>query len=152
MSAICVVPVVIAGGAAWPVVCAAAMATASVMGFKAVGFLSSAEITAEVELSAEGSEAVTQDIGRGESLTFAKDDVQLEFCRNTRGRITVKVHGKNRTIQELKSIGRQTADTLVQQYAYHRLMTELKQRNFNVVDQQVETDGTVRLQVRVYQG
>ena len=54
--------------------------------------------------------------------------------------------------QQTGAIGQQFSKAVVQQYAYHRLMTELKQRNFNVVGEQVEEDGTVRIQVRTYQG
>jgi len=43
------------------------------------------------------------------------------------------------------------ANRLVQQYAYHRLITKLKEQNFNIVGEEVEQDGTVRLQVRTFQ-
>ena len=57
-------------------------------------------------------------------------------------------HSKN----ELKEIGQTFANKIVQQYVYHQLVTEMKNRNFNVVGEEVEQDGTVKLQVRTYQG
>jgi hypothetical protein len=153
VSAIIILPVVIpAAAAAWPLIAAAAAAAASALGYAATGSAQQAAGATEVELALENCEAVTQGLALGESLSFAKDDVTVTFFRDTRGRVAVKVAGRGRSPAELKAIGQKLAQGLTQQYAYHRLVTELKSRNFNVVDEQVEEDGTVRLQVRTYQG
>jgi len=38
---------------------------------------------------------------------------------------------------------------VVQQFAYNKLLTELKRRNYSVVDEQVLSDESVRLRVRL---
>jgi hypothetical protein len=37
---------------------------------------------------------------------------------------------------------------VTQQYAYHRIVTELKQRNMTIVDEHVSEDQTVKIRVR----
>jgi hypothetical protein len=49
-------------------------------------------------------------------------------------------------------MGEALAQKLVQQYAYHRLVSEMKVRNMNVIEEELEEDGTVRMRVRVIQG
>ncbi len=153
MSAILVLPVLIpAAAAAWPAIAAAAAAAATAMGYAASRSSTDVAETVEVVLNVDNSAALTDDLALGEELVFVKDDVQVIFFRNTDGQVAVKVCGAGKTEAALQAIGRQLANGLVQQYAYHRVMSELKQRNFNVVGEEVEEDGTVRLQVRVYQG
>ena len=89
---------------------------------------------------------------RGETLVFAKDDIQVVFSRDLRGKLSVRVHSDSLSQAELKALGEEFVAKVTQQYAYHRLMTELQQRNFTVASEETEADGTVRLQVRVYQG
>ncbi|MFC1671646.1 DUF1257 domain-containing protein [Planctomycetota bacterium] len=153
MSAIILLPVIIpAVAAAWPVVATAAAAAAAAMGYASIRSSSEVKGGVEVEIPVENSEAVTGDMALGEELVFAKDDVRVIFFRNVEGRVAVKVCGKGKSEDELGAIGREVSRKLVQQYAYHRVVSELKQRNLSVVQEDVEEDGTVRLQVRTYQG
>ena len=153
MSAIIVLPILIpAGAAAWPAIAAAAAAAASVMGFAGASTRQDTEEMTEVELPVSSSESVAEDMALGEELVFTKDYVQVAFFRNAQGQVSLKVRGRGKTEGELRALGQQLADGLTQQYAYHRLVTELKRRNFNVVGEEVEQDGTVRLQVRTFQG
>lgn len=162
MSAIAVLPVVLpvvapaVGGAAvavWPVVATAAAAVASSLGFVSVGAgtKTNTENMTEVDVSVENAAEVAADVGIGDELVFAKEDIQLVVARSTTGQVSLKVRGCNRTEQELRVLGKQLVNKLTQQYAYHRLVTELKQRDFNVVAEEMEKDGTVRLQVRTFQ-
>lgn len=153
MSAIIVLPIVIpVAGVVWPIVATAAAAAAVSMGFAAVGQRVEAQTGTTVDLNLSTAEQVAQDVALGEELVFTKDDVQVRIGRDNRGKMYVKVHGDSQTKAELAALGEEFCQRIAQQYAYHRLITELKQRNFNVVDQTVETDGTVRVKVRVYQG
>ena len=52
----------------------------------------------------------------------------------------------------MRAVAEEVARRLAQQYAYHRLVTEMKARGMSIVDEEVERDGTVRMQVRVYRG
>ena len=153
MSAIIVLPVILpAAAAAWPAVAAAAAAAAGALGFAAAGASTDAQAESEVEVPMENSEAVTEGLALGEELVFTRGDVQVTVGRDARGKVSVKVRGCAHAEAELREIGQELTNKLAQQYAYHRLMTELKQRNFTVVGEQVEDDGTVRVQVRTFQG
>lgn len=151
MSAIIVLPVLIpAVSAAWPMLLAAAGAAASAMGYAAAQARTKGENLTEVNLELENSEAVAGDAAFGEQVVFTKGDIQIVFFRNTSGKVSVKALGRNKSEAELRKVALEFANGVTQQYAYHRLMTELRQRNFSVVGQEVEKDGTVRLQVRTF--
>ena len=153
MSAIVVLPIIIpAAPALWPALVSAAAAAASAMGYAAAKTRAGVDDALEVEISVENAEAVTGEMILGEERAFVKEDVEIRFGRGTDGRAVVKVRGCGHTEEELTRIGAQFAQTLTRQYVYHRLMKKLKERNFNVVGEEVEEDGTVRLQVRTFQG
>jgi len=161
MSALVVLPIVLpalmpAAGAAvatvWPAVAAAAAAAVGSLGFAAVRVDGVTEQMTEVEIPVDNTTDVVQGVVLGEDLVFAKDDVMVVFSRTTTGQVTVKVSASGRSEAELRVLGREIVDKLLQQYAYNRLVTELKERSFNVVGEDVEQDGTVRLQVRTFQG
>ena len=153
MSAIVVLPIVLpAVSAAWPALAAAAVAAASAMGFVAGKSQAEADEMTEVDLPVENAEEVAGGLSVGQELVFERDEVRVIFRRETTGGLTVKVVGRNRTDAELREIGAGFTQQLTQRYAYHRLMSQLKERDFNVVDEEVEDDGTVRLQVRTFQG
>jgi len=137
--------------AAWPAIATAAAAAASALGFAATRTKQEVEAVNEVELSVDNAEAVTGELALGEELVFTREGVQLVVFRDNRGKVGVRACGKGKTDEELRAIGQEMANALTQQYAYHRLMAELKSRNFNVVGEEVEEDGTVRLRVRTYQ-
>jgi len=137
---------------AWPAITAAAAAAASALGYAATRTRAAAEAANEVEVPMENAEAVTEHLAAGEELVFTREGVQLIVFRNTEGKVSVRACGKNLTDDQLRTIGQQMANAITQQYAYNQLRTELKNRNFNVVDEEVEEDGTVRLHVRVFQG
>ncbi len=151
MSAIIVLTVGIpAASAAWPVVAAAAVSAGAALGFTAVQAEQDTKTMNEVEVTVRNSQSVTGEIPLGEEIVLSKGGVKVVFSRDTNGQVAVKVSGSGKSDAELRAIGQEMADKLVQQYAYHRLVTELKQQNFNVVDEAVEEDGTVRLQVRTF--
>ena len=50
----------------------------------------------------------------------------------------------------LRGRGRkEVAGRVVQQFAYHKLMTELKARQYNVVDESVDQDDSIQVRVRL---
>ena len=153
MSAIIVLPILIPPAmAAWPILVAAAGAAATALGFAATRTEEEVEVMVEVELAVDNAAAVTDQLAVGQELVFAREDVQLIVFRDVGGKVGVRVCGRNKTEAELQAIGQEMANALTQQYAYHRLKTELEARHFSVVGEEVEEDGTVRLQVRTFQG
>ena len=159
MSMIIVVPVLLplVTGPTWPILMVAIGATAAVMGYQAVKNANEAEdqnslhADHSVLVEVPNADEVGGQLAVGASLSFAKDGVTVTFVRDTQGKISVKVEGHGKTDAELTRIGTEMAHGLVQQYAYHRIVTEMKERGMNVVGEEVDTDGTVRLQVRVFQ-
>ena len=153
MSVICIMPIVLpAAIAAWPAVAAAAVAATAALGYQRSGSLVAAGTANEVEVPLENAEAVAGEVGGGQQISFVKDDLTVTIFRNDRGQVAVKVGGPGRSQDQLRQIGQRLGNQICQQYAYHRLVTELKERNFNVASEEVEEDGTVRLQVRIFQG
>ncbi len=64
--------------------------------------------------------------------------------------IEVRVRGMGKTRQELETIGQAFCRKLAQNYAYHRVMTKLRQQHFHIENENVEEDGAVHIQARIY--
>ncbi len=147
---IVVTPIIIA---AWPAVAAAIAGAASSMGFAVVGdaaaSLQKTSRRKNVETEIENSDVVTEGMARGERITISKDDITIEIGRDERGACSVCVTGDKHTEKELKKIGQEVAGRVVQQYAYHKLMTELKKRNYSLVDEKALQDGSIQVKVRL---
>ena len=58
------------------------------------------------------------------------------------------VEGKGRSKGQLKQIGEDLIGRVTQQYAYHRIMTEMQERNMTVVHEEIDEDQTVRIRVK----
>src|SRR5262245_1764532 len=127
---------------AWPAVAAAIMGAAASMGFATATPTLDEETsrTTTVETEIENSEVVAEQMNRGEKVVLTKGDVTVEFGRDNRGACMVCVSGKNHSEKDLHKIGEEIAGRVVQQYAYNKLMTELKKRNYSVVDEKVLQD------------
>ena len=85
-------------------------------------------------------------------MEFGRDGISVVFSRDHSGKFSVCVAGQNKSKSELQQMGQQISQQIVQQYAYHRLVTELKSRNFQIVTEQHQEDGTVKLQARTFVG
>lgn len=152
MSAVCVLtPVVIAS---WPVIATTVASVAASMGFTIVSGLDQeqkqrVETTTKVETDVPNSEVLEGEMGPDQKIVIHRDDVTLTIGRDERGACTVCAQGTHQSKAELRRIGEDVAGRLVQQFAYHKLMTELKARNFNVVEQAVHDDESIRVRVRL---
>jgi hypothetical protein len=58
------------------------------------------------------------------------------------------MEGEGYTKAQLKQMGQDLVERVTQQYVYHRIVTELKERKMNIVDEQVAADRTVTIRVR----
>jgi hypothetical protein len=152
MSAVCVLtPLVIA---AWPAFSAAVAAAASSLGYQVVaGIKEEAEVMAghkatSVQLEIARSEVVTGPLGRDQRIVVARGGVTVTFSRDARGKASLCVTGEGHSKQELKALGEELSQTVVQQYVYQKLMSEMGNRGFIVVDQETNEDRSIRLKVR----
>jgi hypothetical protein len=151
MSTVVVVaPLVIA---AWPSITAAVTAAVGTMGFALSGAggarrRAAVEGTNRAEIEVEDSEVLEGAGGTGEELVVEREGVRAVFSRDARGALKVCVEGEGLSKSELRRIGEELVGRVTQQYVYHRLVTELKERNMAIVDEEVGEDRTIRIRVR----
>lgn len=151
MSAVIVLtPIVISS---WPVIVSAVMGAATSMGFsaQATAALHEEKRTRKrkVETEIGNSEVVSEGMTSGGKVVMSRGDLTVEFGSDERGRCTVCVTGEKHSEKELRRIGEEVAGRVVQQFTYHKLLSELKRRDYSVVDEEVLEDESVRLRVRL---
>lgn len=149
MSTVMVItPILIAN---WPAITAAVAAAVGAMGFAAVheaeleGTVSGA---AREEIEIEDSEILESAAGTAEEIVVERDGVRATFSRDGRGALRVCMEGGGLSKAQLRKLGNELVGRVTQQYAYHRIVTELKQRNMTIVDEHVTKDQTVKIRVR----
>lgn len=140
------------GGFAGVLVAAASAAAAS------MGLAAEEETAAKtkvsgnsVALSLDNSEPIAADLSVGQQKTFHGNGVTVLFRLDGEGRSSVHVSG-HKSEEELRELGEALAKRIAQQYAYHRIVAEMRDRNMNIVEEEIEQDGTVRMRVRIHQG
>jgi Protein of unknown function (DUF1257) len=101
-----------------------------------------------VELEIAQSEVVTGQLGRDQRMAVTRDGVTVTFSRDARGRAALCVTGNGRGDEELRALGEELSQCVVQQYVYRKLMDEMQLRGFNVVEEEVNEDRSIRLKVR----
>jgi hypothetical protein len=153
MSCVCILtPVVIM---AWPAFSAAVTAAAASLGYQVVAELKDQE-TAEtmapsvsrVQLEIDQSEVVTGQLGRDQRIAVTRDGVTVTFSRDARGRASLCVTGEGHSEAALRAMGEEMSQSVVQHYVYQKLMDEMHRRGFNVVEEEVNEDRSIRLKVR----
>jgi hypothetical protein len=150
MSAVCVLTPMLIG--AWPAVSAAIASAAASLGFSVVSSRSaereqeSPENTVETDLP--NSEIVDARAGESQTMRIVQGDVTVEFRRDARGACRLCVSG-NRSKSELRRVGEEVAGRVAQQFAYHKLVSELKKHNYSVVEESVLKDESIRVRVRL---
>jgi hypothetical protein len=150
MSTVLVIaPLVIAN---WSVISAAVMGAIGTVGFSLVQETLHHENaergTNRAEIELEESEILESAGGSGEQLVVERDGVRALFCRDERGALKVCVEGKGYSKGQLKQIGEELIGRVTQQYVYHRVVSELGERNMTVVSEEVTADKTVKIRVR----
>ena len=149
MSTVCVLTPIVIGS--WPAIASAVVGVASSMGFTVLAPQDARETAStkkRVETDIPNSEIIDEMLDRGQKIRIQKDDVIIEFGRDERGACTVCVTGEKHSKAELEQIGEDVAGRVVQQFAYHKLMTELKARKYRVVEESVESDESIQVRVR----
>jgi len=151
MSAVCILtPVVIA---AWPAFSAAVAAAASSLGYQVAASAADDEVaqvesSGVVNLEIERSEVVMEAIGRDQRISVTREGVTVTFSRDARGKAALCVTGVGQSDEELRALGEQLSQAVVQQYVYQKLMDEMRARGFVVVEEEASEDRAIRLKVR----
>ncbi len=156
MSCVCILtPVVIA---AWPAFSAAVVAAANSLGYVLVDEAikqsqkTSQKSNRHVNLEIANSEVVTGSLGRDQQICVTREGVTVVFSRDARGRASVCVSGPSFTDDELRRMGQELSQRVVQKYVYQRLMDEMSMRQFTVVEEEVDANHAIRLKVRHWDG
>ena len=149
-SVLVVTPLIVAS---WPLMSAAITAAVGTMGFAAaqnkgprVRQMTDSPTRAEIEL--EDSEILAGSAGTGEQMVVEREGVRAIFSRDARGALKLCVEGHGHSKAQLKKIGETLIGRVTQQYAYHRLMSELKDRNMMIVEERVGQDQAIHIRVR----
>jgi len=153
MSAVCILtPVVIM---AWPAFSAAVVAAASSLGYQVAAEANSLRTgeavrkkTGAVQLEIERSEVVTSQLARDQRIAVTRDGVTVTFSRDARGKASLCVTGNGQSKEALRALGEELSQAVVQQYVYQKLMDEMRSRGFNVVEEEVNEDRSIRLKIR----
>jgi hypothetical protein len=158
MSCVCILtPVVIA---AWPAFSAAVVAAATSLGYTIVeegvkqyqtGAVSETG-ERKVNLEIEQSEIVTNQLGRDQHIQVTRGGVTVTFSRDARGKASICVTGPGHSDEELRAIGEELSQRVVQKYVHTRLLEECRARQFNIVEEEVDENNTIRLKVRHWDG
>ncbi len=139
---------------AWPAFSAAVVAAAGSLGYQVATEINShvpgAAIASSnrVQLEIERSEVVTNQLGRDQRISVARDGVTVTFSRDARGKAALCVTGNGQSDETLRALGEELSQAVVQQYVYQKLMSEMQARGFNVVEEEVSEDRSIRLKVR----
>ena len=72
----------------------------------------------------------------------------VTFSRDARGHASLCVTGQGQSDETLRALGEELSQAVVQQYVYQKLMDEMRARGFNVVEEKVNEDRSIRLKVR----
>lgn len=149
-SCIIVTPLIIAG---WPVITAAVTAACGSLGYS-IAAGESVETTAvakthnRAEIDLDDSEVLQEAGPAGGQIVVEREGIRAVFSRDARGALKLCVDGVGHSKAELKQIGEELIGRVTQQYAYHKIVSELQQRNMSIVDEEVTADRTVKIRVR----
>ncbi|MFO0872452.1 MAG: hypothetical protein U0575_00585 [Phycisphaerales bacterium] len=150
MSHVCVLTPIVVGS--WPAIAAAVTGALSAMGYAATveGEETKARARSKerVETEVPNSEVMAETLARGEKLQFERDGVAIEIGVDDRGRCTVCASGAHLTKGALKRIGEEVAGRVVQQFTYHKLVNELKQRGYVIAEEKLAQDHSIQMRVR----
>ena len=154
-SVIFVTPLIIAN---WSVISAAVLGAAGTLGYTVASATASvlqkvadAPRTSTVnraEIECENSEILAQAAGTAEQMVIEKDGIKATFSRDARGALKVCMEGAGFSKAQLREFGKNLMGVVTQQYVYHRVVSELKQRHMPIVHEEVTADHMVKIRVR----
>jgi len=140
---------------AWPAFSAAVVAAAGSLGYQVAAEAhrqlpgeSARKGAGSVQLEIERSEVVTNQLGRDQRISVTREGVTVTFSRDARGKASLCVTGSGHSGEALRALGEELSQAVVQQYVYRKLMDDMRARGFNVVEEEVNADRSIRLKVR----
>ena len=152
MGAVLILTPVIIGS--WPAITAAVAGAAAAMGLmvsesvKEVVKESQGDVEQSVEVELSDSEVLAESMATDQEIVLTKGTVELRVKRDERGRCSVCAKGTGHSEVELKQIAEEFTQKLTQCFVYDKVMRELKNKDFQVVNEEVTEDESIRIHVR----
>jgi ABC-type transporter MlaC component len=106
----------------------------------------SVEQSVEVELTE--SEILSESMTTDQEIVLQKGTIELRVKRDERGRCSVCAKGVGHSEAELKQIATEFTQKLTQCFVYDKVMRELKNKQFQVMNEEVMEDESIRIHVR----
>jgi hypothetical protein len=154
MSTVLILTPVIIGG--WPVITAAVAGAATALGLVVKESVKEqlhehqqvANVEQSVEVELANSEVLAQQVATDKEIVLTRGTIQIRISRDERGQCKVCVTGKGHTKAELKQIAEQFTQKMTQCFVYNKVASELKNKGFQLINEEVMEDESVRLHVR----
>ena len=156
MSTVVILAPVIIGG--WPTITAAIAGAATALGLavketvkeevKNAAQVANIDQEQQVEIALADSEVLAQNMVTDKEIVLTKGNVELRVRRDERGRCSVCAKGKGYSEAELKQLAEQFTQKMTQCFVYNRVATELKNKGFQMVNEEVMDDEAIRINVR----
>ncbi len=136
----------------WPAITAAVSAAVATMGFTvaqdATMQVNQGSAMSREEIEIEDSEILAAAVGTDQKIIVERDAVRATFSRDARGGLRLCMEGHGMSKSALRQLGDDLLGRVTQQYAYHKIVTELKNRNMTIVDEQMTEEKSVKIRVR----
>jgi hypothetical protein len=154
MSTVIILTPVIIGG--WPTILPAIAGAAAALGLtvkesvkeEAKNAVQQANVEQQVEITLSESEVLAQSMTTDKEIVLTKGNVELRVRRDERGRCSVCAKGKGHSKAELKQMAEEFMQKMTQCFVYNRVATELKNKNFQIINEEVMDDQAIRINVR----
>ena len=154
MSTVVILTPVIIGG--WPTITAAVAGAAAALGLAVKESVKEevkqaneqANVEQQVEIALSESEVLAQSMATDKEIVLTKGNVELRVRRDERGRCTVCAKGKGHSKAELKQMAEEFTQKMTQCFVYNRVATELKNKGFQTVNEEIMDDEAIRINVR----
>jgi len=148
MSAILILTPIIS--TAWAAFNSAVFGAATALGFSEVTNPSdsSVEKKESVKLDIKNSHIITDTLEKEEKVSFKKEGVTVTFKKDIRGHCGISVSGEGKTREQLRSIGNEVCHRVIQEYVRNTIKSTLKKKGFELVEEEVAENKTIRLTVR----
>jgi ABC-type transporter MlaC component len=152
MSAVLILTPVVIGS--WPAIAAAVAGASAAMGLMMSETVKDSvkdckSVTKEsVELELSDSKILAESMSTGQEILLTKGTIELRVKRDARGRCSICADGIGHSKAELKKVAEEFTEKLTQCFIYDKVMRELKSKDFNVVNEEVLEDESIRIHVR----
>jgi hypothetical protein len=148
-------PVVVA---AWPAFSAAVVAAAASLGYQVASegakmdHKAVAKAPSSINLEIPRSEVVTGKLGRDQRISVTREGITVVFSRDARGTASLCVTGQEQSEEQLRALGEQLGQAVVQEYVHQKLKDEMRARGFVVVEEETSAERVIHMKVRHWEG